>query len=728
MYCINCGKELPENARFCLYCGAKVNVIEEKKQVSNDEVLTNYFVNTIPFIYDNLKECTDYPYIYGYINGKVCLLDAKDASMVVPCQYDKIVPYFYTESKQFAYSEVQKNKKWGFYQDGNEIIQCIYDSIKSHMRNNNRIYIVQHEDKYGIINGGTWEKSECKYDYIEFKDGVIYTRIDIVAGATPEGLYYDSRYGLLDYTCEELLSCQYTGIENIDNTNGQVFRIFKNGKQGVFNAKNKKCTECVYDEIQKENYHYRVTCNNKIGIINSDCKTLVPSEYDTVECVSCWYKVTTNNLVGIYGYIPCKFDDIKNLTGDYFLTQKDNKYGLYVKDKEILMPLYDTIDFLYGRVAYNTYHDFLSYRIPAFDYRIVVIGFKVKNNGQCHLKNLKGEAIQTKYFFEDINSIETDNSQNAHDLEYLVSINHKWGIFKQELIYDNLNLKDGISKLDFIEILPCSFEEITVFSPEYIRVKKSRAFGIMSRNKVNGKYIYVVSCLHKEIKYAFRWGYVAVGKNDDGYKLYSYSLQDIIGESFDDIELLSNYSDKDRNQSLDIGTYFKIRLNDKYGIVAVDIEKNCLIPCEYDDVEYFGKNTYKLSQHGKYGAAIISTHSYRIVQCQYDNVEYFEKADTCIFEIDGKYSFGMKRLYDEIEYTNYISFFRVKKDGKYGITDRMFEILPCEFDNIKYFVCGSSMGRVITWEITHNGNVQNISNREDFNAFRQDYLKQKNVK
>ena len=135
-----------------------------------------------------------------------------------------------------------------------------------------------------------------------------------------------------------------------------------------------------------------------------------------------------------------------------------------------------------------------------------------------------------------------------------------------------------------------------------------------------------------------------------------------------------------------------------------------------------------MSQHGKYGAAIISTHSYRIVQCQYDNVEYFEKADTCIFEIDGKYSFGMKRLYDEIEYTNYISFFRVKKDGKYGITDRMFEILPCEFDNIKYFVCGSSMGRVITWEITHNGNVQNISNREDFNAFRQDYLKQKNVK
>ena len=48
------------------------------------------YLNTIPFIYNDLKECTDYPYIYGYINGKVCLLDAKDASMVVPCQYDKI--------------------------------------------------------------------------------------------------------------------------------------------------------------------------------------------------------------------------------------------------------------------------------------------------------------------------------------------------------------------------------------------------------------------------------------------------------------------------------------------------------------------------------------------------------------------------------------------------------------------------------------------------------------
>lgn len=338
MYCVNCGKELPENARFCLYCGTKVNsIVEAKPQVSNEEVLTNYFVNTIPFIYNDLKECIDYPYIYGYINGKVCLLDTKDASMVVPCQYDKIVPYFYTESKQFAYSEVQRNGKWGFYQDGNEITQCIYDSIKAHMCNN-RIYIVQLGDKYGIINSATWEKTECIYDYIELKDGVIYTRIDIVAGATPEGLYYDSRYGLLDYTCEELLSCQYTGIENIDNTNGQAFRIFKNGKQGVFNAKNKKCTECVYDDIEIINNFLNITCNGKQGILKFEFTEILPCVYDSITLLgNQFFCIEQNNKYGIYAYssasdrkiiIPCIYDSITMSNNNFFIVERNNKYGV----------------------------------------------------------------------------------------------------------------------------------------------------------------------------------------------------------------------------------------------------------------------------------------------------------------------------------------------------------------------------------------------------------------
>lgn len=717
MYCINCGKELPENARFCLYCGEKVN-IEEKPQDSTEEALMNYFVNTIPFLYDDLKECTDYPYIYGYINGKVGLLDAKDASMVVPCQYDKIVPYFYTKSKQFAYSEVQRNGKWGFYQDGNEITQCIYDSIKAHMCNN-RIYIVQLGDKYGIINSATWEKTECIYDYIEHKDGVFYTRIDRVAGAIhPDyDLYYEVRYGLLDYTCEELLSCQYTSIENIDNANRQVFRIFKNGKQGVYNVKNKKCTECIYDEIQKENNHYRVTCNNKIGIIDLEYKEIVPCRYDAIESISKWYKVTSNNLVGIYGYIPCKFDDIKNfngIKGEYFLTQENNKHGLYLKDKEILLPLYDIIEVLYGRLF--KYLGIYSVRLK----EIIPIGFKVTNDTSCYLKNLDGETIQTNIFFESIELI--DEPQENYDLEYIVCANHKWGILMQNYLSD---LTNKVSSLDFKELLPCSYDEVSVFSSKYIRVKNSSLFGIVSRDYKNKEYTLEVPCVYKEIKYAFSWGYVAVDKNDDGYRCYSYSMHDIIGECFDDIELLINHSDNDRNQCLDIGTYLKIRLNNEFGVVAVDVENNCRIQCEYDDVEYFGKNTFKLSQNGKYGAVRISTHSCHIIQCQYEKVEYFEEADTCVFEIDGKYSFGSKRLYDEIEYTNYGEYFRIKKDGKYGITQRAITILPCDFESIKYYVGGSSMGCRISWETTQNNEVRFFYDCYQLKCFCEEYRKSK---
>lgn len=198
MYCINCGKELPENARFCLYCGAKVN-IEEKKQVSNNEVLTNYFVNTIPFIYDNLIECTDYPYIYGYINGKVGLLDANDASMVVPCQYDKIDPYFYTESKQFAYSEVNKDGKWGFFEKGKEIIACEYDNIESSVCSNVRFYIVKIKNNVGIVNSQTWEYTKCIYDTIEIEHNLFK-------------ITCTGKQGVLKLNFNELIPCEYDKI------------------------------------------------------------------------------------------------------------------------------------------------------------------------------------------------------------------------------------------------------------------------------------------------------------------------------------------------------------------------------------------------------------------------------------------------------------------------------------------------------------------------------------
>ena len=70
MYCINCGKELPENARFCLYCGTKVNsIVEAKPQVSNEEILMNHFVNTIPFVYDKFEKEIEQEEKYNVLLG-----------------------------------------------------------------------------------------------------------------------------------------------------------------------------------------------------------------------------------------------------------------------------------------------------------------------------------------------------------------------------------------------------------------------------------------------------------------------------------------------------------------------------------------------------------------------------------------------------------------------------------------------------------------------------------
>lgn len=276
MYCINCGKELPENARFCLYCGAKVNVIEEKKQVSNDEVLTNYLVNTIPFIYDNLSECTDYPYIYGYINGKVGLLDAKDASMVVPCQYDKIATYFYTESKQFSYSEVNKDGKWGFFEKGKEIVPCIYDSINPQKYNNTRIYIVAIGSKKGLINSNTWDKTECIYDKVEFIHNFFL-------------ISYNGKQGLLRLDFKEVLPCIYDNVTQLGN---RFMCLEQNHKYGVYamssqyNSDSKIITPCIYDSVTISNDRFFIVAqNNKYGVYNYWWGEIEPCIHDNIQYV-----------------------------------------------------------------------------------------------------------------------------------------------------------------------------------------------------------------------------------------------------------------------------------------------------------------------------------------------------------------------------------------------------------------------------------------------------------
>ena len=43
MFCVKCGKEIPQNGKFCMYCGEQIQDFEEKEteiQVDNSNITT----------------------------------------------------------------------------------------------------------------------------------------------------------------------------------------------------------------------------------------------------------------------------------------------------------------------------------------------------------------------------------------------------------------------------------------------------------------------------------------------------------------------------------------------------------------------------------------------------------------------------------------------------------------------------------------------------------------
>lgn len=567
MYCINCGKELPENARFCLYCGTKVN-IEEKAQVSNEEVLINNFVNTIPFIYDELSGCTDYPYIYGYINGKVGLLDANDASMVIPCQYDKINPYFYTQSKQFAYSEVNKDGKWGFYEKGKEVIPCIYDSINLEV-NHGQIYTANIGEKKGLINRDTWKTTEL-YDSIRFEKDGIYVN-------TAE------KHGICNETCYEVLPCLFENFEKLEEDRWfyeGLYKVYKNQKYGIYSTKKSKyIVPCRYDEIEVfrcsvyvfgENKKYLtvdlgyfVKQNEKWSIINSNGNNFADSSlytYDEIQILpsDSVYKVCIDKKWGVIKFkkliysrsefsrsdishmseiiiteIPCQYDDIKYFAPSIYSVEHNSKWGIMEFGKLIASCQYDNI---IKDTYYSKYYVYKNERYGLID------------NGGV-IAPCKYECIQ----IVDVNI----------DL-YLVKSNGKW----------------GINKRTETVIIPTQYEEIqfifhdykTTFDPEYYVFKakyQGKIGGIILKNTCTiSLQIEYIPFDFSDIKYEPPFFYVKVGEK---WGLYSKVHKIIISDLYDNITRISKFGDK-----------FIVKQDGKYGISSI---KYLLIKCHFNNIE-----------------------------------------------------------------------------------------------------------------------------------------------
>lgn len=188
----------------------------------------------------------------------------------------------------------------------------------------------------------------------------------------------EKNYTLYDTVGKELFS----GYENIEEVNGAYF-LQKENKTAVFDEDLKQVTDFIYER----GFHYKgrilTKKDGKYGMIDLKGKEILPFEYDIMNFIyyqvgssqdlNPYVKATKNGKDGIFDFsgkilIPVDYDKIdtqisardKNpsyyggeiaplentITEDnqYFVVQKDRKYGLIGNDfKEILPNQYDEI-------------------------------------------------------------------------------------------------------------------------------------------------------------------------------------------------------------------------------------------------------------------------------------------------------------------------------------------------------------------------------------------------
>ena len=244
---------------------------------------------TISFVYDSVYEVGgDYPYLYLESNGKKGLA-SQNAEILIPCVYDDIKPYFYTTDKQFAYSEVCLNNKWGFHDGKRECIPCTYDSLARDT--DNRIYKAFVGSKVAIANYSNWNYSRKLYDSVNFEDGKCY-----VTDAGKVGLYDANN-------CIEIIECIYDSIVKMDVW--YLFKVHSSGLTGIYNTREKKIViPCQFDDIIPAYGLYKVLKNGKVGL-SSEKKLIIGCEYDDIKRLSQSnddsYVVYKNNKCAIIG-------------------------------------------------------------------------------------------------------------------------------------------------------------------------------------------------------------------------------------------------------------------------------------------------------------------------------------------------------------------------------------------------------------------------------------------
>ena len=357
------------------------------------------------------------------------------------------------------------------------------------------------------------------------------------------------------------------------------------------------------------------------------------------------------------------------------IMEEDNKFKL------------DGIAYTYSQCISQinnlSYVDRIIYKFNSIKYDDIQTYFqgslcKVSNKGKFGFINSKGDKIipciydHVAFVLGDLLEIKDESRFRTYCQDSLLQVKS--------------NNKYGLINLEGKEIIPCKYDELTIFDWEekLLQVKLDSKYGLIN---LEGKEI--IPCKYDEELRIFDWNkefilednnyfrrVAKIGKVqvrlDNKYGLINLKGEEILSCKYDSIGRggVFIWAEKD--------DVFIVKLDNKYGLV--DLEGKEIIPCLFEYIEREGGKMFKVRKDNKYG--LVDFEGKEIIPCLF---EYIEREGGIMFKVqkenlrsyyttDGTQVTGFYEVikyYDDIKHPIFVA----KSNGKWGYLNKNGDVL-----------------------------------------------------